>query len=76
MASQLSIRVGREVSYKESATVYRTAKILTINADGTVDLCVFTNANANGVARVQNVDPKPSAGKIFKSGIGTGSSSV
>lgn len=77
MASQTWIRLGREVSYKESATVFRTARITAIAANGySVDLTVYTNANANGVTRVQNVDARPSAGLVFKSGPGTGSSSV
>jgi hypothetical protein len=77
VAAQTWIRVGRQVSYKESATVYRSAIITAVAANGyTVTLTVFTDANADGVTRVQNVDARPTAGKLFKQGIGTGSQSV
>jgi hypothetical protein len=75
MGNQATIRVGREVLYKDGSTL-RPAKITAIGASGLVDLTVFTNANADGVTRVQGVDPRPTAGLVFPTGPGTGSSNV
>lgn len=58
MSETVRIRVGRKVLYSESATVRRAAIITAISGTGTttlLTLTVFTDANANGVARVQNV---------------------
>ena len=74
--AQNTIRVGRQVQYNDGG-VYRPAIITAIGADGySVDLTVFTNANADGVTRVQAVDSRLTANLIAVSGPATGSSNV
>lgn len=58
MSETVRIRVGRKVLYSESATVRRAAFITAFSGSGAatlLTLTVLTDANANGVVRVQNV---------------------